>query len=112
LNVDTISTNSASINNNNNLGGQLVSANQLYAGDVIPSRSNLLKNKTKTNNQNPTIFTLQNKKAYNYKRYKKYIFLVSQPSPYRYYVGTVFHTNHFTQSPRTYINNTNQAKPY
>lgn len=112
LNVDTISTNAASINNYNNLGGQLVTANQLYAGDIIPNQLNLLKNKANTNCQNPPIFPFQNKKACSYRRNKRYSFMVSQPSPYRDYISTVFHTNHFTQSPRTYINNTNQAKPY
>ena len=112
LNVDTISTNAASIHNNNNLGAQLVTANQLYAGDSVPTIKNTLKNKANTNCQNPAIFPYQNKKSCNYKRNKKYSFLVSQPSPYRYYEGTMFSTNHFSQSPNTYIVNTNQAKPY
>jgi hypothetical protein len=30
----------------------------------------------------------------------KYMYPASQPSPYRYYPGSVFPTNHFAQSPR------------
>jgi len=44
LNVNTISTNAASTKNYNNTGPQLISANQLYAGDD-PTIINLLKNK-------------------------------------------------------------------
>jgi hypothetical protein len=44
LNVDTISTNAASIQNYNNTGPLLVTANQLYAGDTV-NTINLLKNK-------------------------------------------------------------------
>jgi hypothetical protein len=49
LNVDTISTNTASIQNYNNLGPLLITANQLYAGDANNYR-NLLKNKAPTCN--------------------------------------------------------------
>jgi len=49
LNVDTISTNAASIQNYNNTGPLLVTANQLYAGDAN-NYSNLLKNKAPTCN--------------------------------------------------------------
>lgn len=48
LNVDTISTNTASIQNYNNTGDLLVNANQLYSG-VSPDISNLLKNKSSNN---------------------------------------------------------------
>ena len=111
LNVDTISTNAASIQNYNNTGQQLVNANQLYAGDTV-NMLNLLKNKANTNCQNPTIMPYQNKKWCSYYRNKQYNLSVSQPSPYKYYVGTVFSSNHFSQSPNTYINNTQSAAPY
>jgi len=67
LNVDTISTNAASIQNYNNTGQFLVTANQLYAGDANNTR-NLMKNKTTTqcNPQWPFNFSqsgqFQNKK--------------------------------------------------
>jgi hypothetical protein len=111
LNVDTISTNAASIQNYNNTGSQLVSANQLYAGDST-NLSNLLKNKANINCQNPPTRPYQNKKACYYVKDKKYGLILSQPSPYRYYVGTVFSTNHFSQSPNTYITNTSNSRPY
>lgn len=105
LNVDTISTNAASIQNYNNIGSQLVSANQLYRGDSN-NVMNLLKNKANINCQNPPINPFQNKKACmlsaQYNSQPK-----SQPSPYRYYIGTVFNSNHFSQSPNTY-NTTNR----
>ena len=44
LNVDTISTNAASIQNYNNTGAQLISANEINAGNN-PNVMNLLKNK-------------------------------------------------------------------
>ena len=100
LNVDTISTNAASIQNYNNTGGQLVSANQLYAG-VSPNVSNLTKNKV-PNCNTPTTFQYQNKKLCFYKRLPSYQVPASQPSPYRYFPGTVFSSNHFSQSPNTY----------
>ena len=100
LNVDTISTNAASIQNYNNTGSQLVSANQLYQGDNN-NIMNLLKNKANTSCQNPPIMPYQNKKWCSLnKEYNSQP--LSQPSPYRYYVGTVFSTNHFSQSPNTY----------
>lgn len=111
LNVDTISTNAASIQNYNNTGSQLVSANQLYSGDTT-NMQNLLKNKANTNCQNPPIRPYQNKKACYYVKDKKYGLILSQPNPYKYYVGSVFSTNHFSQSPRTYTTNTNNARPY
>jgi len=106
LNVDTISTNAASINNYNNTGPQLVSANQLYAGDN-PNLINLQKNKAPgCNTPWPLNFSqsgpFQNKKFCYYKRLPQYQNPVSQPSPYRYFPGTVFSSNHFSQSPNTY----------
>lgn len=75
LNVNTISTNAASMNNYNNTG-QLVSANQLYAG-VNPNISNLLKNKApKCNVPWPLNFSqsgpFQNKKFCSYARLPSY----------------------------------------
>ena len=67
LNVNTISTNAASINNNNNLGNQLVTAaNQIYTGDAN-NYTNLLKLKTpECNTPRPLNFsqsgTYQNKR--------------------------------------------------
>jgi hypothetical protein len=102
LNVDTISTNAASIQNNNNMGAQLVTANQLYAGD-IPSQFTLsiYKNKAPPCNT-PTPYPFQNKKLCYYNRMPQYQASASQPSPYRYYPGTVTSSNHFSQSPNTY----------
>ena len=103
LNVDTISTNAASIQNYNNTGAQLVTANELYAGNI-----NLLKNKAPACN-NPTTFRFQNKKLCFYKKLPEYQNPASQPSPYRYYPGTVFSSNHFSQSPNTYNTTTGSA---
>jgi hypothetical protein len=61
LNVDTISTNSASIQNYNNTGDLLVDANQLYSG-VSPNISNLLKNKNTNPNTRCNSKSLYNKK--------------------------------------------------
>ena len=47
LNVSTISTNAASIQNYNNTGNNLITANQIYAGDTN-NKMNLLKNKSAT----------------------------------------------------------------
>jgi len=110
LNVTTISTNAASINNYNNMGQQLVSANQLYRGDSN-NITNLLKNKANLNCQNPPKRPYQNKKACYYVKDKKYGLILSQPSPYRYYPGTVTSSNHFSQSPNTY-NTTTGTRAY
>jgi hypothetical protein len=109
LNVDTISTNAASINNYNNTGN-LVTANQLYAG-VNPNLINLQKNKVPgCTTPWPLNFSqsgpFQNKKFCHYRKLPQYQVPVSQPSPYRYFPGTVFSSNHFSQSPNTY-NTTN-----
>lgn len=107
LNVNTISTNAASINNYNNTGAQLVTANELYAGDAN-NYSNLLKNKAPTcNNYWPLNFSqsgrFQNKKICIYQtQMPEYQNPISQPSPYRYFPGTVFSSNHYSQSPNTY----------
>lgn len=102
LNVDTISTNAASIQNYNNTGENLVTANELYAGQNN-SYSNLYKNKA-PNCNSPAIFQYQNKKSCHYKRQMpEYQVPAVQPSTYRYYpTGNVFSSNHFSQSPNTY----------
>jgi len=101
LNVDTISTNAASIQNYNNTGQQLVTANELYQGNAN-NYANLLKLKTPGCNS-PTIYSHQNKKLCYYKNLPQYQYPASQPSPYRYYpTGNVFSSNHFSQSPNTY----------
>ena len=106
LNVDTISTNAASIQNYNNMGPQLVTANEIYAGDAN-NYANLMKNKTPNcNTPYPLNFKqtgpFQNKKFCHYEVFKQYQNPVSQQSPYRYFPGTVFRSNHFSQSPNTY----------
>lgn len=88
LTVNTISTNAASIQNYNNMGKGLVTANQIYRGDNA-NMTNLLKNKA------PTCFSplplnfykrFQNKKNCHYqKEIPEYQNPVSQPSPYRYF---------------------------
>jgi len=100
LNVDAISTNAASIQNYNNTGPLLVSANELYAGNP-PNIMNLYKNKA-PGCHSPSIFQFQNKKSCYYKKLPEFQKLASQPSPYRYYPGTVTSSNHFSQSPNTY----------
>jgi len=83
LNVDTITSNAASINNKNNY-------------------DNILKNKAPGCNT-PTIFQFQNKKLCYYKKLPQYQLPASQPGTYRYYpTGNVFSSNHFSQSPNTY----------
>lgn len=115
LNVDTISTNAASIQNYNNTGKLLVTANQLYAGDATNVR-NLLKNKSTTqcNPQWPLNFSQsgkhENKKlCYYQKELPEYQMPKSQPSPYRYFPGTVFNSNRYSQSPKTYNTTTGSA---
>lgn len=108
LNVDTISTNAASIQNYNNTGPLLISANEIYAGNN-PNLINLQKNKAPTcNTPWPLNFSqsgpYQNKKICYYKTLPQYQNPVSQQSPYRYFPGTVFSSNHFSQSPNTYYN--------
>jgi len=115
LNVDTISTNAASLQNNNNTGQFLVNANQLYAG-IDPAHVNLYKNKAPTcNTPWPLNFSqsgqFQNKKNCFYKSMPSYRIPSSAPGTYRYYPGSVFNTNHFSQSPNTY-NTTTGSKAY
>lgn len=104
LMVDTISTNAASIQNNNNTGPLLINANQIYAG-VDPSVANMYKNKAPNcNSPLPLNFfrKYQNKKSCYYKQLPVYQVPVSQPSPYRYYPSVSTNSNHFSQSPNTY----------
>lgn len=114
LNVDTISTNAASIQNYNNTGPQLVSANEIYAGNN-PNLINLQKNKAPgCNTPLPLNFRqsgpFQNKKRCFYKQLPQFQLPMSQPSPYRYYPGTVSSSNHFSQSPNTYNTTTGAAQ--
>jgi hypothetical protein len=114
LNVDTISTNAASIQNYNNTGPFLVTANQLYAGDAN-NIINLNKNKAPTcNTPWPLNFRqsgpFQNKKYCRFQnQLPQYQNPLSQPSPYRYYPGTITSSNHFSQSPNTYNTTTGTA---
>ena len=91
LNVDTITTNAAAIHNKN-------------------SYVNYEKNKAPDCNS-PTVFQFQNKKLCYYKSLPEYQNIKSQPSPYRYYIGTVTSSNHFSQSPNTY-NTTSGSAAY
>ena len=77
LNVTTIETNAASFNNKNIL----------------------YKNKA-SHCGNPPICPFQNQKSCKYSNLPSYNTPNVQPSPYRYYMGTVFSTNHFSQSPK------------
>jgi hypothetical protein len=116
LNVNTISTNAASIQNYNNTGQFLVTANQLYAGDANNTK-NLMKNKAPTcNTPWPLNFSQsgqhQNKKFCHYQgQMPEYQLPKSQPSPYKYFPGTVFRTNRYSQSPNTY-NTTSGSATY
>jgi hypothetical protein len=108
LMVDTISTNAASINNYNNTGANLVSANELYTGDDN-NYLNIQKNKASPCNT-PWPLNMsqsrqyQNKKFCYYNQLPSYQNPASKPSSTRYYPGTVFSSNHFNQSPGTYLN--------
>lgn len=114
LNVDTISTNAASIQNYNNTGQFLVTANQLYTGDANNTK-NLMKNKAPTCNTPwplnfPQSGQFQNKKFCRFQKgLPEYQNPTSQPSPYRYYPGTVFRTNRYSQSPNSYNTTTGSA---
>ena len=119
LNVDTISTNAASMQSYNNTGQFLVTANQLYAGDRVgPVSKNMTKNKappTGCGSPWPLNFSqsgqFQNKKFCRYTSKPEYQVPISKPSPYRYFPGTVFNTNRYAQTPRKY-NTTTGSKAY
>jgi hypothetical protein len=98
LQVDTISTNAASLQNYNNTGPQLVTANEIYAGNPI---NNIYKNKAPLCNS-PTVFQFQNKKLCYYQKLPQYQVPVSKPGTYRYYPRASTDSNHFSQSPNTY----------
>lgn len=114
LNVDTISTNAASIQNYNNTGQFLVNANQLYAGDANNTK-NLMKNKAPSCNTPwplnfPQSGQFENKKFCHFqKQLPEYQNPKCQPSSYRYFPGTVFRTNRYSQSPNTYNTTTGSA---
>jgi hypothetical protein len=115
LNVTTISTNAASIQNYNNTGLNLITANEIYRGND-PNIINLLKNKAPNcHAPRPLNFyssmPYQNKKLCHYKKLPQYQVPISQPSPYRYYpTGNVFSSNHFSQSPNTYNTTSGTAR--
>jgi hypothetical protein len=105
LNVDTITTNSASIQNYNK-GSNLITANELYSGNNN-NVMNLLKNKAPSCNtplpMNMKSNQFQNKKNCHFQNdLPSYHLPKSEPGPYRYYPGTVFRTNRYAQSPYNY----------
>lgn len=93
LAVDTVTTNAAATKN-----------------------ANLGKNKESTGCNTPWPLNFsqsgpyQNKKLCYYKSVPQYQIPASQPSAYRYYpVGSIFSSNHFSQSPNTYNTTTGSA---
>ena len=102
LKVDTITTNAASFNNYNaNLNTPYV-VSEITDG-IPPINPFILKSKSAGCNT-PPIYPYQNKKSCYYtQKLPSYQLPVSQPSPYRYYPGTVFTSNHFSSNSRTYL---------
>ena len=102
LKVDTITTNAASFNNYNaNLNTTTV-VPEITDG-VPPPNPFILKSKVPGCNT-PPIYPYQNKKSCYYtKQLPSYQLPVSQPSPYRYYPGTVFTSNHYSSNSLTYL---------
>ena len=101
LKVDTVTTNAASFNNYNaNFNTPLDSS--LITNGTPPPNPFILKSKAAGCNT-PSIYPFQNKKACYYTQNKSYRVPISQPSPYRYYQGTVFSSNHFNKSAITYL---------
>jgi hypothetical protein len=100
LNVTTISTNAASLQNYNNTGQLLINANDLYSGNP-PNFINMNKNKAPSC-ETSTPKPFQNKKRFSYTHLKEYQYPKSNPGTYRYFPSTVFSSNHFSQSPNTY----------
>ena len=107
LNVDVISTNAASIQNNNNTGAGLITANELSRGND-PDVAGITKNKAPACSAPWPINMsqsgpFQNKKFCHYqKQLPVYQVPVSQPGTQRYYPAAVFSSNHYSQSPNTY----------
>lgn len=103
LNVDTITTNAASFNKNNaNLNNAIASITAGQSNN-IPF---ILKNKA-PNCNNPPIFAYQNHKACYYSKNKSYS-TPNIPSVRGYDINMInyqsaFPSNHFSQSPNTYI---------
>jgi len=102
LKVDTITTNAASYNNYNaNLNNNIV-VPEVTTG-IVPINPFILKSKSSSCNT-PPIYPYQNKKACYYTRQlPSYQLPLSQPSPYRYYPGTVFTSNHYSSNSLTYL---------
>ena len=102
LKVDTITTNAASFNNYNaNLNPTYVVPQ--ITDSIPPPNPFILKSKSAGCNT-PSIYPYQNKKSCYYARkLPSYQLSKSQPSPYRYFVGTVFSSNHYSPSSITYL---------
>jgi hypothetical protein len=88
--------------------GAVSSSTQILKKNVVTIESNAaslnrnyinLKKQKDSQCGNPVIIRHQNKKSCN-NLGAMYLNPRSQPSPYRYYIGSVFPTNHFAQSPR------------
>ena len=99
LKVDTITTNAASFNN---YSANLNTAVPQITNGIPPPNPFILKSKSAGCNT-PPIFPFQNKKACYYRTNPSYRVPISQPSPYRYYQGTVFSSNHYNTSSITYL---------
>jgi hypothetical protein len=113
--VDTVSTNAASINNNNNTGEQLVNANELYYGNDN-NHMNILKNKApKCNATWPLNMSqsrqFQNKKYCYYNKLPIYQLPASQPLTYRFYPSVWKSSNHYSMTPNVY-NTTSGSAAY
>lgn len=94
LNVNTITTNASSIEN-------------IYV-DILKNKAPNCHTPWPINFRQSGQY--QNKKFCRYiKKMPEYSLPISQPSTYRYYPGTVFNTNHYSQSPNTYNTTTGSA---
>jgi hypothetical protein len=69
---------------------------------IAPATPFILKYKVPGCNT-PSIFPYQNKKTCNYSSTPNYRVPISQPSPYRYYPGTVFTSNNFSTLGNIYL---------
>lgn len=99
LKVDTITTNAASYYNYN---ANIDPAVPEITSGVPPINPFILKSKSASCNT-PSICPFQNKKSCSYQNLMSYQVPVSQPSPYRYFPGTVFSSNHYSPSSTTYL---------